>query len=172
MRADEIVVQQRLHTTGFVALLGLAFALFLNVGVVMANTTNGHALPIWGVLIAVAVLLLLLVFILVALRIEVRVVSAPQGRALEVAYGPGGYLRQIFRAERIVSVSTLDVSFLESGGRGYRGSLRFRRRASLVTRRGTALQLNLEGERRFIVTVDDPEAFITALQIPSDSTLQ
>jgi hypothetical protein len=32
-----------------------------------------------------------------------------------------------------------------------------------VTRRGDALELKLAGDRRFIVTVDNPEDFVVAL---------
>jgi hypothetical protein len=42
-------------------------------------------------------------------------------------------------------------------GWGYRGSLRLFRKAAWVLRSGPALELDLTGERRFVVTVDDAE---------------
>lgn len=169
MQPRDVLVEQRLRTTGLAAVLALALALCLNVGVVMANTTDGHALPALAVLVAVLVLLLLLTVFLLALRIVVRVVDGLRGPSLEVAYGPGGFVRQVFGPQRIVSATKHDVSFTQSGGWGYRGSLRILRRASLVTRRGDALQLDLVGGRRFIVTVDDPASFAAALHFPSES---
>jgi hypothetical protein len=49
------------------------------------------------------------------------------------------------------------------GGWGYRGSLKLFRRAAVVTRLGEALQVDLTGARRFCVSVDDPAAFVAAL---------
>jgi hypothetical protein len=167
MHPREVLVEQRLRTTGIAAVLALALALCLNVGVVMANTTDGHSLPSLAVLIAALILLVLLTFFLLALRIVVRVVEGPRGPSLEVAYGPGGVVRQIFGPQRIVSATKHDVSFAQSGGWGYRGSLKLLRKASLVTRRGDALQLDLVGGRRFVVTVDDPLSFVAALHFPS-----
>jgi hypothetical protein len=51
------------------------------------------------------------------------------------------------------------------GGWGYRGSLKLFRRAALATRRGEALEIQLIGKRRFIVTVDNPEDYVAALNI-------
>jgi hypothetical protein len=170
MQPREVLVEQRLRTTGLAAVLALALALCLNVGVVMANTTDGHALSVLAVLIAVLILLTLLAFFLMALRIVVRVENGFRGPSLVVAYGPRGFVRQVFGPQRIVSASKHDVSFAQSGGWGYRGSLRLLRHASLVTRRGDALQLDLVGGRRFTVTVDDPISFAVALNFPSESS--
>ncbi len=169
MPSSEVLVEQRLRTIGLAAVLALALALCLNVGVVMANTTDGHSLPALAVSIAVLVLLVLLSLFLLALRVVVRVIDESHGPSLEVAYGPGGFLRQVFGPEQIVSATKYDVSFLLSDGWGYRGSLKFLRRASLVTRRGDALRLDLVGGRRFIVTVDEPETFAAALRYSSAS---
>lgn len=170
MHPTDVLVEQRLRTTGLAAVLALALALCLNVGVVMANTTDGHSLPALAVLIAVLILLTPLTLFLLALRIVVRVVDGLRGPSLVVAYGPGGFVRQVFGPQQIVSATEHDVSFAQSGGWGYRGSLRLLRRASLVTRRGDALQLDLVGGRRFIITVDAPESFAAALHFPSESS--
>jgi hypothetical protein len=168
--AGDVVLSQRLRTTALAAVLALGVALFVNVTVLMINTTNGHGVPAVEAVIAIVVLVLLVGLLVLALRIEVRVVQQARGRALEVAYGPGSLVRQRFGPERILSTAAIDVSLTQNGGWGYRGSLRLFRRASLVTRRGAALELNLAGQRRFVVTVDDPEAFRHSLQAGSGPT--
>ena len=57
---------------------------------------------------------------------------------------------------------------MQTGGWGYRGSLRLFKRAALVTRRGEALELTLTRKRRFIVTVDDPAVFVAALDLKAE----
>ena len=60
---------------------------------------------------------------------------------------------------RARAASAEDLVPMEWGGWGYRGSLRLAQRAAWVLRGGEALILDLEGDRRFAVTVDDaPEA--------------
>jgi hypothetical protein len=145
-------------------LLGLVLLLIVNVGVILANTSGGHSIPTVALIVVVALVALVLLLFLLALRIVVQVVSSPEGPYLRVAYGPGGLVRQVFPVKAIVSASVEDVSFLHSGGWGYRGSLVVVRRATLATRRGAALQLVLSRGRRFTVTVDAPEAFVLALQ--------
>jgi hypothetical protein len=56
---------------------------------------------------------------------------------------------------------------MQMGGWGYRGSLKLLRQAAVVTRGGDALDVRLTGKRRFIVTVDSPEDFIHALDLPA-----
>jgi hypothetical protein len=94
-------------------------------------------------------------------------VETPTGRALEVIYGLGGLIRQVFGPERLVSASARNYSMMQMGGWGYRGSLKLLHRAAVVTRRGDALDLRLAGNRRFIVTVDSPGDFVRALDLPS-----
>jgi hypothetical protein len=166
----DVVLSQRLRTTALAAVLALAVALFVNVAVLMVNTTNGHGVPVLEAIIFVAVLVVLVGLLVLALRVEVRVVQQARGRALEVVYGPGPLVRQRFGPERILSTAAIDLSATQTGGWGYRGSLKLIRRASLVTRRGAALELNLSGQRRFVVTVDDPEAFRKSLQTGFDPT--
>jgi hypothetical protein len=168
--SGDVVLSQRLRTTALAAVLALAVALFVNVTVLMINTSNGHGVPALETMIAVVVLIVLVTLMVLALRVEVRVVQQSRGRALEVVYGPGALVRQRFAPERILSTAAVDLSVNQTGGWGYRGSLRLLRRASLVTRRGAALELNLAGQRRFIVTVDDPESFRESLQVGSGPT--
>ena len=72
-------------------------------------------------------------------------------------------VRQVFAADQIVSANARTLSAMQMGGWGYRGSLKILHRAAVVTRRGDALELQLTGERRFVVTVDEPAAFAAAL---------
>lgn len=159
-----VTLQRRVRTTALAAVLGLVLLLVVNVDVILANTTNGHATPVGGTIVALAVLVLVLVLFLAALRIVVRVVTTSQGPSLEVLYGPGGFIRQIFKPEEILSASTREVSFFQDGGWGYRGSLVLLRRATLATRSGAALEIDLTRGRRFTVAVDDPEDFVRALK--------
>jgi hypothetical protein len=99
----------------------------------------------------------------VAMRIVVRVVDEPNGRSLEIVYGPGGLVVQRFAPSEIVTASAGTAPVLRMGGFGYRGSLRLFRRAALITRPGEALVVELAGGRRFSVTVDDAASFATAL---------
>jgi hypothetical protein len=73
-------------------------------------------------------------------------------------------VRQAFEPAEIEGAYARNFSFAEMGGWGYRGSLRLMRRAALVTRRGNALELELSRRRRFIVTVDEPDEFVSALR--------
>lgn len=100
-----------------------------------------------------------------ALRVVVRVVETSEGRALEIVYGPAGVCRQFFGPDQLVAARSRNVSFLQTGGWGYRGNLRILRWAAVATRSGEALEVELTGHRRFIVTVDEPEDFVSALQL-------
>ena len=114
------------------------------------------------VVVAVAFVVQLTAIVLF-LRVVVRVIQMESGRALLVAYGPGGHLRQVFEPSEIESAQVRELSFTQMGGFGYRGSLRLLRRAALSTRRGDALELHLTRGRKFFVTVDDPADFVSAL---------
>jgi hypothetical protein len=63
---------------------------------------------------------------------------------------------------RIESAESMAVAPVEWGGWGYRGSLRFFKRAAWLVRKGEALKLNLRNRAGanvvFIVTVDDSDA--------------
>jgi hypothetical protein len=64
----------------------------------------------------------------------------------------------------IREVEVVNVDPPRSGGWGYRGSLRRRGAAAVNIRKGPGLRLKLEGGRRFLVTVDDPEGAAQVLQ--------
>ncbi|HEV2373500.1 MAG TPA: hypothetical protein VGS19_15165 [Streptosporangiaceae bacterium] len=57
----------------------------------------------------------------------------------------------------IREIELVNVDPRKSGGWGYRGSLRFGKAAALNVRQGPGLRLKLDGGRRFLITVDDPE---------------
>jgi hypothetical protein len=58
----------------------------------------------------------------------------------------------------IREVEVVDVDPPKSGGWGYRGNLRRQGNAAVNIRRGPGLRLKLDGGRRFLVTVSDPES--------------
>ena len=98
-----------------------------------------------------------------ASSIVVRVVDTPEGRNLDVLYGPNGIVTQTFEAQEILGASVVPAPMWRMGGLGYRGSLTLFKRAALITRRGDALAVELTRGRRFIVTVDEPQSFADAL---------
>lgn len=166
MSEHVIIIEQRLRTRGLVLMLA---AVTVIVSVVMLSLSLGtapHSPSAIAITVEVVVVVLLLSAIIVFLRVTVRVVDTPAGRTLEVIYGPGGLVRQVFGPDRLVGATTGHFSFAQMGGWGYRGSLTLFRRASLATRRGDALDVSLTRQRRFIVTVDDPADFVTALTLP------
>lgn len=158
-----IVIEQRLASLGVTIALGAVLCAFLAISAMYfstVSTTPSSAYVIEFVVIAVLGFVMCLFW-----RVVVRVIETSEGRALEVVYGPGEFVRQTFEARELEEAYVRDYSFAEMGGWGYRGSLRLIRRASLVTRRGAALELILRGKRRFIVTVDEPAEFVAALEL-------
>jgi hypothetical protein len=160
-----IVVEERLRTRGLTMLLASIGVLFIGGSIGLASGIS--KLPTTFYVIETVVVVILLSATLLFTRIVVRVVETPPGRALEVVYGPGGVVRQVFGPDRLVSASARNYSMMQMGGWGYRGSLKLLRQAALVTRRGDALDVRLTSKRRFIVTVDRPEDFVRALDLPS-----
>lgn len=116
-------------------------------GAVLARTSD--AAP----LLNLAHVLALAVFELFA---RVRVTISERG--LLIRYGYIGWLCQRVPLARVASARAFDLSPLEHGGWGYRGSLRFFGRASCVIRGGRALELTLERGRRFSVTLDEADS--------------
>jgi hypothetical protein len=165
MEKGAVVHEQRLHTTGLAVVLGLAFVMFINIGILIDSADNSPSTPVVALLVGSAVALLLGVLALLASRILVQVTAVAGGRQLEIRYGPGGHLRQVLSPDSIESVRQIKLSALQTGGWGYRGSLKFLHRAALVTRRGEALEVTLSKGRRFVVTVDNPGEFVDALQM-------
>jgi len=161
-----VIIEQRLRTRGLALLLCLILVLFLVVSITLIGTSKSGSLPVTLYVVETVVPIGLVVGILMFLRIVVRVVETPKGRALEVLYGHRGFVRQVFGPDRLVAANARSYSFMQMGGWGYRGSVRLLRQAALATRRGDALELQLKGKRRFIVTVDGPADFVAALGLP------
>jgi len=100
-----------------------------------------------------------ILFVLPFRRIEVVVVEA----GVQVAYGGGGWIRQRFRLDRIDGASVEPAPPWWQGGMGYRGSLRLLRWARSSNRAGPCLRLRLDGDRSFMVSVDEPADAVEAL---------
>jgi hypothetical protein len=157
-----IIIEQRLRSGGVAAAVGGITFLFILVSTIFVETSSG-SLPAVAIIIEMLVLVALVAVMLIFLRVIVRVVQTSDGRALEVIYGPGGFVRQVFEPGEVEAAYARHLSFAQMGGWGYRGSLRLLRQAALVTRRGDALEVQLTRKRRFIVTVDEPADFVSAL---------
>jgi hypothetical protein len=100
----------------------------------------------WILLFAAAV-----VGVAAALTATIDVTVAPTG--VRVGFGPFGVPRKVIPLERIERADAIDVEPLAWGGWGYRvprpGT------SAVVLRRGPGVLLELAGNRRFVVTVDD-----------------
>jgi hypothetical protein len=163
----EIVIEQRLRSGGVAATIGAIAFVFILVSTIFLESGSSSSFPVWGLVLELVALAALGFAIFLFTRIVVRVVKSEFGRSLEIVYGPGGVVRQVFEARDVEGAYARNLSFAEMGGWGYRGSLRLIRRAALVTRRGDALELELSRRRRFIVTVDEPDNFVSALRTSS-----
>jgi len=158
---SEILLHQRLRTGGVTAIIGLVALIVVGMMATIvsaASSSRSAVVPI----ISYAVPILMVILVLLSLRVDIMVVHDARGIGLEIRYG-FGLLRQRFAPDTIVSSAAVDMSLVQMGGWGYRGSLRLLKYAALATRRGPALELNLSRGRRFIVTVDNPVLFVTAL---------
>jgi hypothetical protein len=160
-----IVVEERLRTRGLVILLASIGVAFIAASVALVSGLSTPPLAFY--FIEAFVVIVFVCAVLAFSRIVVRVVETPPGRTLEVLYGPRGVVRQEFGPGRLVSAQARNYSMMQMGGWGYRGSLKLLRQAAVVTRSGAALDVRLKGKRRFIVTVDSPEDFIHALELPA-----
>lgn len=148
---------------GVALAIGGVLAVFLLISTLIFSTSSST--PVVAIAVETVVVLAMAFVVFLFWKVIVRVVETPEGRALEILYGPGGFVRQTFGPEDLEEAYARDFSFAQMGGWGYRGSLRLLRQAALVTRRGEALELILRGKRRFIVTVSEPAEFVAALQL-------
>jgi hypothetical protein len=158
------VIEQRLRCGGIAAALGGITFFFLLVSVIFLEASGNSSFVTVALVLEVIVLAGLIAAIVMFTRVVVRVFQTTNGRALEIVYGPRGSVRQVFAPEEVESAYARHLSLADMGGWGYRGSLRLRRRAALVTRPGDALDLALTRGRRFVVTVDNPADFVAALE--------
>jgi hypothetical protein len=161
MDEGSVVMEQQLRSSWISGIIGGITFLYVVLATIFLE--SGSSVPVVALVLVLCALVLQLFAIFVFLRVVVRVVQMESGRALVVAYGPGGHVRQVFEPSEIESAQVRQLSFTQMGGFGYRGSLRLLRRAALSTRRGDALELHLTRGRKFFVTVDDPADFVSAL---------
>jgi len=154
-----IIVEERLRTRWMTVVLAVVSLLVVVVEVVTWGVSHS-AIPL--VILTVVVAGLIGATVAFA-HVVVRVSDGADGRSLDVLYGKRGFVRQHFAATDIVSAQANSVSLVQLGGWGYRGSLRLFRYAALSTRGGDCLQLRLTKNRTFVVTVDEPSAFVAAL---------
>ncbi len=106
-----------------------------------------------GWLLATALFMLAALLCFTSVRVRV------DERGVEVRPGLVPWPRVSFPLATIETARAEVLAPREWGGWGYRGSLRLARRAAWVLRSGEALVLDLDGDRRFAVTVDGaPEA--------------
>ena len=96
------------------------------------------------------------VLVAVAVGVSSIRVSADH-RGLIVRWGPLGWPTTTVPLHDIARATAIDVSPIEWGGWGYRGSLRLFGRAAIVLRAGPGLRLDLRSGKVMTVTVDDPE---------------
>jgi hypothetical protein len=162
MTPRTILLQRPLASRWISGILGVvavvvigAFAMVINATSTSPQATLWTALSVWVVILAFSAQTFW--------SIRVYVEDVDGHRDLVVEYGSLVKFRQRFRANQIVDAQVVTVSFLQSGGFGYRGSIRLIRRAALATRRGEALRLSLQRGRVFIVTVDDAAEFVALL---------
>ncbi len=123
----------------------VVFLVFIGTMVLLAAGSGALATA----LVLLAAGLLMMSFMTVAVAIGEQGVSVRAG-ALR-------WPRMRFPLDEVQAARSVDWHPTKGGlvsGWGYRGSLRLFRRAGWVLRSGPALELDLTGERRFVVTVD------------------
>jgi len=117
------------------------------------------ALGLGGVFVAAGPRWPALVMFVVALAglglSEIHVKVGAEG--LRVDYGPWRLPRQHIDLDDVVSAEAIDVRPTEWGGWGYRW-VPWKNASAVVLRAGPGICLNRADGRRFVVTVDDPEA--------------
>jgi hypothetical protein len=110
--------------------------------------------PAFGLWLHVNLVVPLALVLLAALG-SVRVTAGAHG--LRVRPGVLRWPAVHLPLARIVRADAIDLRPLRWGGWGYRGSLRFLRRAAWVVRRGPGLRVELTNGDVFAVTVDHPD---------------
>lgn len=130
------------------------------VGMAPAAFVNDDTTP---VIVSSLVVTACALFVLGFATVEVTI----DRRGLHLRTAPVAFYRKTIPLEQIEAVRVIDHRTAGLGiaaGWGYRGSLRLFRRAAWVVRSGPALELDLRGQRRFTVTVDDADGALAALE--------
>jgi hypothetical protein len=148
--AKEIVMQD-----GNILWRGTASArwpVYLGLGFIVAAVTGNY---VWMLLIVAGLAVLSLTSITVEISRDALTVRY---------YGGARWPATRIPLSEVREVAVVEVNPSASGGWGYRGSLRLFGRAAVILRRGPGLRLLLDGGRRFLVTVDNPEGAVQILQ--------
>lgn len=106
-------------------------------------------------------LMVLAATVIVLLFASIRVQAGPAG--LSVSYGMLPWPRTHIALDQIQSASAIDVVPMQWGGWGYRGSLKLMKQAAVVLRKGPGIKLELDRNRTFVVTVDNPDQAVAVL---------
>jgi hypothetical protein len=126
--------------------------------VVVAVLGSVAAPQVWWVFVIGLVPLGLFVFAF--WRIEVIV----DDTALAVRYGLAGWPVQRITLDRVRRAQAIDLQPIDWGGWGYRGSLKLRKKAAVVVRKGPALRLELDEDLvELAITVDDAPGAVAAI---------
>lgn len=92
--------------------------------------------------------------------------------SLLIKFGPLGVPRVRVPTRDIEYVEMLHIRPMRYGGWGYRGGLRWFKKAAAVVRKGEGLRLQLTGGRFLIITVDNAREALAVIQsLTSRSTV-
>lgn len=85
----------------------------------------------------------------------VNVLVSVDRRGLTVGYGTLPWPKTRISLDEIATVTSLDITPMEHGGWGYRGSRRIMGKAAVIVRGGEGIHLGLNDGTEFVVTVDN-----------------
>lgn len=106
-------------------------------------------LTIHGTLIG---LIPIFVAVLSIIFISIRVLADSRGVLL--SFGPMNWPRKLIPLANICQARAVDIIPMQHGGWGYRGSMRFKGRVSIILRGGEGLELDLKDNKKLFITVD------------------
>lgn len=75
-------------------------------------------------------------------------------RGVKLSFGPMSWPRKLIPLKDICQARAVDIIPMQHGGWGYRGSMKFKNRVSIVLRGGKGLELDLEGNKKLFITVN------------------
>jgi len=93
-----------------------------------------------------------------------RIIVEINAKRLRVDFAAPYWHPLDLRIDQIARASAMEIRPWRHGGWGYRGSLRLFKRLAVILRRGPGIRLDLVGGGWVMITVDDPEAAVAALQ--------
>jgi len=139
------VIEQRLRTSGLVLAIAAVLVVFVGASIAVASSNGSHSLPVTGIIVEMSRAALLSVFALSHVcslswygSWRRAMVERSRSSTVQVAW-----CAQIFGPTNCSRHPLKNFSFMQMGGWGYRGSLKFLP-AALVTRRGNALEYGCE----------------------------